>query len=98
MIYYYYKEKFYCIYQGDDKYLKACDELIESRNQQALAKQNRNTNDYLIKNENTHARNQRGNNIQLFKKALIGSVFLSLPVSLALSLPPQLFYSLLLLH
>ena len=71
MIYYYYKEKFYCIYQGDDNYLKACDSLIALMNPQDLAIQNRNPHDSLVKNQNTLARNHRGNNLQLFKKALI---------------------------
>ncbi|HEY2566240.1 MAG TPA: hypothetical protein VGH95_00825 [Candidatus Aquirickettsiella sp.] len=90
MIYYYYKEKFYCIYQGDDEYLKACDELIESRNQQFLAKQNQNTYDYVIKKENTHARNQRGNNIQLFKKALI---VVSILITAGLIIAATVFFS-----
>lgn len=71
MIYYYYKEKLYCIYQGDDKHLTACDSLIALMNPQDLAIQNRNPHDSLVKNQNTLTRNHRGNNLQLFKKALI---------------------------
>lgn len=71
MIYYSYKEKFYCIYQGDDNYLTACDSLIALMNPQGLAIQNQNPHDSLIKNQNTLTRNHRENNIQLFKKALI---------------------------
>lgn len=71
MIYYSYKEKFYCLYQGDDSYLTACDNLVALMNPQDLAIQNQNPHDSLIKNQNTLARSQRGNHIQLFKKALI---------------------------
>lgn len=71
MIYYYYKEKFYCIYRGDNHYLKACDKLIALMNTQEFASQNRNLDGSPVKNQNTLTRNHRENNIQLFKKAVI---------------------------
>ena len=71
MIYYINNENLYCIYRGDNHYLKAFDKLIALMNPQELAIQNRNPHDSLVKNQNTLTRNHRGNDLQLFKKTLI---------------------------
>lgn len=85
MIYYLYNKKLYCIYQGDDRYLKARDKLIETMNQQVLARQHRNTNDSSIKNQNTHARNQRGTHIRFLKKFLVVLAIASLIAGLSVA-------------
>ena len=71
MIYYFNEGKFYCIYRGNNHYLKACDRLIAMMHLQDLASQNRNLDGSPVKNQNTFAKNLSGNHIQLLKKALI---------------------------